>query len=210
MPAFRSVASTVSGALLLLFAACTAQESAPAPDAGPVPVGFRLALAGDTGPVLDAEGRGQFELARDGADAPVSAAFENGGLTVHELAPGRYEITGLGSLQCRGLAFEVGAEPRYLGAVSAELVRANYHVALMSRPSVPVADVAALAEAAGVEPDAVNARPLDITESAPCFLGRDGPVITWDDLTLGEKIMLGVGVAGLCAASLAAGGFCQF
>lgn len=208
MRRFGCLARAVFGALLL--AACAAQESAPGPGAGPVPVGFRLALAGDTGPVLDAEGRGRLELARKGADAPVSVAFENGGLTVHDLTPGRYEITGLGPLQCRGLAFEAGAEPRYLGAVSADLVRADYHVALMSRPSVPPADVAALAEGAGIEPDAVDARPLDITESAPCFLGRDGPLTTWDDLTLGEKVMLGVGVAGLCAVALAAGGFCQF
>lgn len=202
---------------LTLLTGCAVSQSHP--DAGetssatrPIPVGLRLSLAGDTAPVLGPDGTGQLTLARGGTDEPLSLAFHNDALAVYDLAPGRYEITGLGRLHCRGLAFEVpgGASARYLGTVNAELVRANYHVALLAPAAPEPADAAALAERAGIAADALDARPLAVGETAPCFLGRDGPVTTWEDLSLSEKIMLSVGVAGLCAISLATGGFCQF
>ena len=200
----------------LLLAACVAQQSAPeasgpAPEAsGPVPVSIRLVVVGDTGPVLDGDGAGQLELTRRGAGEPVSMAFANDALAVEALPPGRYEVSGLGALRCRGLAFEVGGRPRHLGTVRANLVDASYHVALMSRASVSSADVAEVAERAGTVPDAVDAVPIEITETAPCYLGRDGPITTWEDLPLEEQIMLGIGMAGLCALALASGGFCAF
>lgn len=197
--------------LPLVLAACA--ETGPGvevADTGPVPVAFRIELAGATGPVLGEDGAGALELARDGADASVGLAFENGSLAVHPLAPGRYEVTRLGPLQCRGLAFEVGAQPRYLGTLRATVIRTDYHVALM-QPAVAVpADVAALAERADVDTEAVDARPLAVNERAPCFLSQHGPPATWEDFTLKEKIILGAGIVGLCTISLAAGGFCQF
>lgn len=195
----------------LVLAACAAgQDPPPEAGAGPVPVALRLTLAGDTAPVLDAEGTGHIELARDGADEPVSLAFGNGALAMHELPPGSYEITRLGPLHCKGLDFEVAAAPRYLGSLEAELVRSRYHVALMSRPLAAPGDVATLAERAGTSAEAVDARPLEVSEIAPCALGPDGPVVTWEDLTLGEKVILGTSAAALCALAVAGGGFCSF
>lgn len=206
--ALRRTARIALGALL---AACAAEESAPVPEAvGPVPVAIRLTLDGDTGVALGPDGAGQIVLGREDGDEPVRLAYENGALAVQDLVPGRYEVASLGALPCRGLAFDVADRPRYLGAVRVTLVRAAYDVALVSRPDVAPADVAELADRAGAPAQAVDARPLAATESAPCFLGPDGPVTTWEDLTLGEKIILSVGVAGLCAVSLAAGGFCHF
>lgn len=193
----------------LLLAACTAQETAPE-GGGAVPVAFRLALSGDTEPVLGPDGSGQLRLRREGAQEPTSLDFTNGRLAVHGLAPGRYEVTGLGALQCRDLAFEVATAPRYLGAIDAELIAARSRVALMSPASVSSADVAALAGQAGTAAEAVDARPLGITEAAPCFLGPDGPRVTWEDLPLEDKILLSVSLAGFCAVALVAGGFCMF
>lgn len=198
-------------AILLLPAACaTAPERPGSAAQRPVPVAVRLTLKGATATVLGADGTGQLSLTRDGADKPLSLPFANGALAIHDLAPGHYQIAALGPLQCRGLAFEVSAAPRYLGAVNAELVKANYRVALMSRPRVPRADVAEIAAKAGVGSDGVDARPLEIPEDSPCFLGPNGPVTTWEDLTLGEKVILGAGVAGFCVLAVAAGGFCHF
>lgn len=194
----------------LTLAACAAQEASPPEDSGPVPVALRLTLGGETGPVLGDDSAGQLALARRGADGPVTYDFTNGVLAVHELDPGRYEVVALGPLHCRGLEFEVGGAPRYLGAVDASLVEANYQVALMSRASVVPSDVAELAEAAGTSPEAVDAEPLSVTETAPCFRGRHGEMTTWEDLTLAEKALLTIGIAGLCAAAVVSGGFCAF
>lgn len=198
--------------LPILLAGCTAtDERADEPvAAAAVPVGFRIALTGATGPILAEDGSGALELEAPGADEPLSLGFENGSLAVHGLAPGRYEVARLGPLQCRGLTFEVGTRPRYVGTLRAEVVRTDYFVALMQPAVADPADVAALAGRADVGAEAVDARPLAVTEAAPCFVGEHGPATTWDDLTLEEKIILGVGVAGLCAISLAAGGFCHF
>ena len=196
----------------LLLAACeeAGRGTAAPAETGPVPVAFRIDLDGATGPILAEDGTATLALERDGADEPVELGFENGRLAVHPLAPGRYEVTHLGPLQCRGLAFEVADRPRYLGTLRGQVIRTDYHVALMQPAVAAPADVAALAEQAAADAQRVDAAPLAITERAPCFLSQDGPVTTWEDLTLAEKIMLSVGVAGLCAISLAAGGFCQF
>lgn len=190
------------------------KEAVPAStDAGPVPVAFRIDLDGATTPILAEDGTGTLELTRAGAEEPVPLAFENGRLAVHALAPGRYAVTHLGSLQCRGLEFDVGARPRYLGALRARVVRAEYYVALMQPAVASAADVARLAGQAGADAGAagaIDARPLAVTEAAPCFLGNDGPVTTWEDLTLAEKVMLSIGMAGLCAVALVSGGFCHF
>ena len=208
-----AVARRLAGiALSLLLAACAAMEeraTAPA-EAGPVSVGFRIDLTGATGPILAEDGTAALELEGGGAEEPLSLGFRNGRLAVHELTPGRYEVTQLGPLQCRGLAFEVGARPRYLGTLRANVIRTDYHVALMKPAVATPADVVALAERADVGPEAVDARPLAVTEPAPCFLSQHGPTATWEDLTFEEKIVLGAGIVGLCAISLAAGGFCQF
>jgi hypothetical protein len=82
-------------------------------------------------------------------------------------------------------------------------------VALMSRASVAEGDVAALAEAAGTPAGAVEAHPLEVTETAPCSLGP-GPGTTWDNMTLAEKVLVTVGFAGFCAIAVASGGFCAF
>lgn len=214
MPRLPHALAIISLALLI---GCAAGQRPPeagqtSAAAGPVPVGLRLSLAGDTAPVLGPDGEGRLTLARADADDPLSLDFRNQALAVHGLAPGRYEITRLGRLQCRGLAFEVpeGTGARYLGTLSGELVRANYHVALMAPPTIDPADAGALAETAGIAPERVDSRPLAVREAAPCFLGRDGPVTTWEDLSLSDKIFLSIGVAGLCAISVATGGFCQF
>jgi len=137
--ALRLLARLALGPLLL--AACAAAEPPPETGAGPVPVALRLTLAGATDPVLGEDGTGRLELAREGADAPAAFPFENGALAVHALPPGRYEVTRLGPLLCRGLAFEVGPAPRYLGSVGVELVQARHQVALMSRPATSEADL---------------------------------------------------------------------
>ncbi len=199
-------------ALSLLLAACeaTTDRSAGGAGAAPVPVAFRIALDGDTAPVLAEDGSADLVLKRGGADEPVTLGFGNDALAVHPLAPGRYEVASLGSLQCRGLAFEVGDRPRYLGTLRARVVRTDYIVAMM-QPSIAVpADVAAFAERAGSAVDAVDARPIPVAEPAPCFFNPGGNGVTWEDLTLGEKILLSVGVAGLCAVALVSGGFCHF
>lgn len=204
----RRLARLALGSLLL--AGCAAQEAPPpAETGGPVPVGIRLTLSGDTAPVLGDDGTGSIALTRQGADQPVSLSFENGALAVHDLAPGQYQIAALGPLACRGLAFEVAAAPRYLGAIDARLVEAEYHVALMTRPRVVEPDVAAVAGEAGASAQAVDARPIQLVEAAPCSLGP-GPGTTWDNLTLGEKILLTVSLAGFCAIAVASGGFCHF
>ena len=71
-------------------------------------------------------------------------------------------------------------------------------------------EIAGLAERMGAAPDAIDARPLVIPEAAPCFVNRAGPYATWQDLPLGEKIMLGIAIGAFCAAAVAAGGFCFF
>lgn len=202
----------------LLLAACAvqdpavhlAEEAAASPEpGGPVPVAIRLSLSGETASVLGDDNTGQIALARKGADQPVSLSFENGALAIYELDPGQYQVAALGPLTCRGLGFEVAAAPRYLGAIEARLVEAEYKVALMSRPSIADRDVGALAEAAGAPAGAVEARPLEVSEAAPCSLGP-GPGTTWDNLTLAEKVLVTVGFAGFCAIAVASGGFCAF
>lgn len=214
-------AATVS--LLLLLAACA---TAPAPGASsdsasgdktaasddtPSLVGLRLTLTGKTAPVLDANGAGEITLLREGGEAPVPVPFTNGGLAEAELAPGRYRLAGIGPLLCRGLEFEVGpAAARALGMVRADIVETEYYVALMSVAPAGETDLGALAARAGTEPAGVDARPLDQSEAAPCFVNKAGPAMTWQEVPLHQRFMLALLMAGICAGSVAAGGFCAF
>jgi len=198
----------------LLLAACAA---ANAPDSGPVPetpqpVSLRLDLTGRTAPVLGENGAGEVMFLRKGDDAPLAVPFANGGLAETELLPGSYNVTGIGPLRCRGLEFTVdGAAPaRALGTIRAEIVATEYIVALMSVDPAAADDVGALAGKAGAAPGAVDDRPLSQREAAPCFVNRGGPDMTWQEVPLHEKIMLGILMAGICAGSVASGGFCAF
>jgi hypothetical protein len=211
-PAFRILALA---ALLLLPAACAEQNgTAPEPAAAPVesvPVAFRLGITGKNAPVLAEDGSGQVTLRHKETKALVPVAFGNGALAVHDLAPGEYSITGIGPLICRGLDFELGeARGRALGEIRAEIVETDYYVALMASRPASRADVTELAAQAQIAPGSVDARPLPITESAPCYLSKSGPGTTWQERPLGEKILLGIGIAAFCAAALASGGFCVF
>lgn len=201
--------------LALLVAACTAGPADTQP-AGPVPTAIRLTITGDTGPVLKTSGAGRIELLRDGAAEPVVIEFENGALAIHDLTPGKYSIASLGPLTCRGLTFEVIDQPggapgaRALGSLHAKIVTTDYYVALMSRKPATGAEIADLAERTQSAPEAIDARVIDQTEAAPCFMGRGGPGTTWRDRPLGEQILIGIGFAAFCAAAVASGGFCAF
>ncbi len=216
MPRMGPVSRTIILAALfpLILAACA--------DAPPVPtaseparlqlVAFRLAVTGETGPVLETGTTGRIEVLREGADEVIGLDFENGELAIHELPPGRYSIARIGPLACRGLSFEVdsSAEARALGSLRAEIIATDYLVALISLEPATGTEIATLAERMGAAPGAIDARPLVIPEAAPCFINRAGPNATWQDLPLGEKIMLGIAIAAFCAAAVAAGGFCAF
>ena len=200
--------------LPLLLGACAAEDTAP-PEIRPAriqPVAFRLTVTGKTGPVLETGTTGRIEVLREGADKAVGLDFENGKLSVHELPPGRYSIARIGPLACRGLSFEVdsSAEARALGSLRAEIVATDYYVALLSGQAATGTEIAGLAERVQAAPGAIDARPLVIPEAAPCYVGRGGPATTWRERPLGEKILLGIVIAGFCAAAVAAGGFCAF
>ncbi len=200
--------------LPLLLAACATEDAAPAEirPAQIQPVAFRLTVTGKTGAVLETGATGRIEVLREGADEAIGLDFENGELAVHELPPGHYSIARIGPLICRGLTFEVDpwTQARALGSLRAEIIATDYYVALMSLTPATGAEIAALAERTGAAPGAIDARPLVIPEVAPCFISRAGPDATWHELPLGQKIMLGILMAGFCAAAVAAGGFCAF
>ena len=200
--------------LPLLLAACAAEDTAPpeTQTAQIQPVAFRLTVTGKTGAVLETGASGRIEVRREGADEAIGLDFENGELAVHELPPGHYSIARIGPLLCRGLSFDLdpSAEARALGSLRAEIIATDYYVALMSLAPATGTEIAALAERTGAASGAIDARPLVIPEAAPCFISRAGPDATWHELPLGQKIMLGILMAGFCAAAVAAGGFCAF
>jgi hypothetical protein len=211
-PALRILA--LIAFLPLLLGACAAEDAA-LPEAQPaqiLPVAFRLTVTGKTGPVLGTGTTGRIEVLREGADEAIGLDFENGELAVRELPPDRYNIARIGPLICRGLTFEVDpwTQARALGSLRAEIIATDYYVALLSLAPATGTEIAALAERTGAAPGAVDARPLVIPEAAPCFISRAGPDATWHELPLGQKIMLGIVIAGFCAAAVAAGGFCAF
>jgi hypothetical protein len=200
--------------LPLLLAACADEFSAPVASE-PVrnqPVAFRLSVTGAAGAVLGTGDSGRIEVLREGADEAIGLDFANGAMTTHELPPGTYSIARIGPLLCRGLAFEVdpSAGARALGSLRAKIITTDYHVALMSLTPATGTEIAALAERTGTTPGAIDARPLVIPEAAPCFISRAGPDATFDELPLGEKIMLGALIGGFCALAFASGGFCVY
>jgi len=202
-------------ALLLVPAACAGRgDAVPEASAAPVevvPVAFRLTVSGATGPVLTDGARGEVYLLRKGSKDPIGVGFESGTTVVQPLPPGRYSLAGIGPLACRGLDFEVGpSSPRALGTLRAEIVETDYYVALMSGRKASGAELADLARETGVPPAGIDARPLGIPESAPCFVSKSGPGETWRDRPLGEKILLGIGFAAFCALAVSQGGICSF
>lgn len=197
-------------ALLPLLVAGCATAPSEAPPAQPVPTALQLTITGAVEPILDTDGRGRVALLSEGTAEPISMEFENGTLAVQDLPPGQYSITNLGPLTCRGLTFAVDQSPRALGALQAEIVTTDYYVALMSQKPAAAAEIAELAERLQAAPEAIDARPIVLSETAPCFMGRGGPGTTWRERPLGEQIMFGVLIAGFCAAALASGGFCAF
>ena len=200
--------------LPLLLAACAAEDAAPAEirPAPPQPTAFRLTVTGATGPLLGTGTTGRIEFLRDGADEAIGVEFENGALAVEGLEPGLYSIARIGPLICRGLTFEVdpSASARALGSLRAEIIKTDYYVALMSLAPATGAEIEELAERTGAAPGTIDTRPLQAAEAAPCFVNRAGPGATWRDRPLGERILLGIGIAALCAAAVAGGGFCAF
>jgi hypothetical protein len=200
--------------LPLLLAACATEPAAP-PEPQPAqvqPIAFRLTVTGKTGAVLGDGDTGRIEVLREGADEAIGLDFTNGAMTTHELPPGTYSIARIGPLLCRGLAFEVdpSAGARALGSLHAKIITTDYHVALMSLAPATGTEIAALAERTGTTPGAIDAHPLVIPEAAPCFISRAGPDATFDELPLGEKILLGIAIGGFCALAFASGGFCVF
>jgi len=200
---------------MLLLAACSdGGDGAPPAGAGApaaTPTAFRLTVTGTTGKVLDAGGAGQVSFLRKGAKEPVAVGFQNGALAVRDLAPGRYSLVGLGPLNCRGLDFDVGPSgARDLGTLRAEIVSTQYYVALMSGRAATGGELTQLGQATGTPPGAIDARPLGIAESAPCFVSRAGPAATWHELPLGQRLLIGAGIAAFCAIAVASGGGCYF
>lgn len=209
----RFASRHVAAALAPLLLAACVSASAPEPVAAePQPVALRVTLTGRTAAVLGEGAAGQVEILREGEEAPVAVVFENGALAVADLAPGRYSIRRIGPLQCRGLGFEVDpvASARALGSMEVEIIETEYYVGLMAVRPADAGDIGALAARAGAAPESVDADPLDPPEGAPCFVNRNGPDATWQDIPLHQRILLGVAIAGLCAASVVAGGFCVF
>ena len=201
------IAATI---VLLGLTACATPPAAP--PGPPIAVTLHLGVSGHSAPVLDAEGRGQITLARDGADEPLTVAFQNNAPSVFELAPGHYDVTAIGGLNCRGMGFDVedGADARHLGTLHAEIVKTSYYVAMIAGRPATDAEISEVANESGAAPGNIDARPISAAEAAPCFIHRSGPGQTWRDRPLGEKILLGIGFAGLCAVALASGGFCVF
>lgn len=202
-------------ALLLLPVACAEQgDAVPEASAAPkeaVPVAFRLTVTGASGPVLPDGARGEVSFLRKGAKEPLAVAFESGSTVVHPLPPGRYSLAGIGPLACRGLDFEVGpASPRALGTLNAKIIETDYYVALMSGRKATGTELADLARETGTAAEGIDARPLGIPESAPCFVSKSGPGQTWHDRPLGEKILIGIGFAAFCALAVTQGGICAF
>jgi len=173
---------------------------------------LHLGVSGHAAPVLDAEGRGQITLVRDGADEPLTVAFQNNAPSGFELAPGYYDVTAIGGLTCRDMGFEVadGAAGRHLGVLRAEIIRTSYYVAMIAGRPATDAEISELAQTTGTAPDNIDDRPISAAEAAPCFIHRGGPGQTWRERPLGEQILLGLGFVGFCAIALAAGGFCAF
>jgi len=202
-------------ALLPLFlAACAAEDAAPT-ESQPArlqPVALHLTVTGDTEPVLGTGATGRIEVLREGADEAIGLDFENGELAIRELPPGRYSISKIGPLVCRGLSFEVDpwTQARALGSLRAEIIVTDYYVAFLSLAPATGTEIAALAERTGAAPGTIDTRPLQAAEAAPCFINRAGPSATWRDRPLGEQILFGIAIAGFCAAAVAAGGFCAF
>lgn len=145
-----SAALRILALLVLLpavLAGCTAgvrgggDGAEPRRAAAEVPVVFRIVAGGRAGLLLDDAGRGVLALRRDGAEEAREVSFTNGGWTPARLAPGRWEITHLGPLRCRGLGFDVAGEggPRILGTLRVEVLETSqYLVALMA--SLPTRD----------------------------------------------------------------------
>lgn len=194
-------------AATILLAACAPQDQAVGP---PIPATIDLAFAGDVAPVLDAEDVGEIVLSRDGTDEPIVVPFVNGATAEFALAPGAYQVTHIGALQCRGMSFQVdpAAGARALGSIGGEIIKTDYYVALMAGAPATAEQVSTLAAAHGLAPDHVDAGAMIVTEQAPCFLHTAGPGQTWRDRPLGEQILFGIGFAAFCAVALASGGFC--
>ena len=209
IPVMRFVWIVVASTLGLM--ACA--EPVPSPEASaPVPAEIELAFSGYVAPVLDSQGAGEVAFHRKGAEDPVVVPFQNGAPAAFALAPGAYELTRIGVLQCRGLEFDVDAssEARALGTIRGDIVKTSYYVALMAGRPATATQVSALAGSQGLSPGGVDATPITLAEKAPCFIHRGGPGETWRDRPLGEQILLGIGFVGFCAVAVAAGGFCAF
>jgi hypothetical protein len=207
---------SVLTALLLLLAACaTAPEQVEPGQAAPdrlIPTTLQVNLHGKINAVLGEDDTSEIELLREDADEPVVLEFRNGAQATGDLAPGAYQITRLGTLACRGVSFDVdpAAGARALGTLDAEILVTDYDLAMMTSKSATAGDVAALTQAAGIAPDGIDTRPIALGEAVPCFANHDGPGTNWRERPLGEQIMFGVLMAGLCAAAVASGGFCAF
>jgi hypothetical protein len=206
-PTLYNIAATIA---LLGLAACANSETTP--PGPPTPTTLQIGVSGYVAPVLDADGRGQITLTRDGADAPITVYFQNDVPSGFELAPGHYEINAIGALTCRDMEFDVddGAGGRHLGALRAEIIKTSYYVAMIAGRPATDAEIFELADETGTAPSNIDDRPISAAEAAPCFIHRGGPGQTWRDRPLGEKILLGIGFAGFCAIALASGGFCVF
>jgi hypothetical protein len=193
--------------VLLLLAACA--TAGPEPDSALAPgepraAALRLSVTGATA-VLDTTAPISVELVRAGAEEPVTLAFTDGDLAMHELPPGRYAVTRIGGLSCTGLDFELapGAAPRALGTLRAEIIRTDYDVALVSGSPATPADLAQLGGTAESDPLAVHRQAL-------CHSSRDGDGTQFHDMSPAEQVMTVILFGGFCAAALASGGFCAF
>lgn len=169
------------------------------------PVALRLNLTGKAPAVFGGATAIPVLLARTGTQEPVAAEFTPGALTRLELPPGDYAVSRIGPMACSGIGFTLtpGAEPRALGVLDAEILQTEYDIALIGAGPASAADLAELGSGA-------QSAPLFIDRKALCHAGRGGPGTQYHDLTLAQKITVGVFFAGFCAAAVASGGFCAF
>jgi hypothetical protein len=207
---FQFIAWAILAPFLLGACAATAVPDAATPtlaeptDGGLRPIALRLSVTGATQVMHRGADPIPVELTRAGTEAPVALILENAALSTHTVPPGHYSITRIGPLTCTGISFDLepGAGLRALGTLSAEIIQTDYDIALISaKPASPV-DLASL--------DAADAAPLTVHRQALCHAGRGGQGTTYQDLSTGEQIMLGIVFAGFCAIALAGGGFCAF
>jgi hypothetical protein len=188
----RSRSIALTAALAHLMAACAATPPLPAAtpvariDAGAAPavdatatraVAIRVIVEGDQPTVIDDAGSTTLRLRA--ADKPVEygLAVENGALAAYALPPGRYALTGIGPLTCRGASFEVLSEDDILllGTVRFGAGQAKDGTVPIAVAPPESADHFEVIAAMQAEPTRLQPRPVALGSGAGCQPPETGP-----------------------------------